>query len=215
MHHVEAWNEAVCAGAWGERAARAGEWLRQALDLEHWAAFDTSFARLTRLIEHVGTGVHGPPPASVIVLSGDVHHAYLAEIAFRRDVGMQSAVFQATCSAVRNTLDAKERRVLRGAGSKVTAVVGRALARAAGVKDPGVRWRLLQDPTFDPQIGTLSLDQRSARLRIEKTIAAEWEAPRLHVTLERELAAVPAAGAERRPTAPSKQPETGPEPALI
>ena len=25
MHHLEAWNEAVCDGAWGGLAARAGE----------------------------------------------------------------------------------------------------------------------------------------------------------------------------------------------
>ena len=41
MHQLEAWNEAVCAGAWGGLAARAGEKIRQALDLEHWAAFRT------------------------------------------------------------------------------------------------------------------------------------------------------------------------------
>jgi len=56
MHHLEAWNEAVCEGAWGATAARVGEWLRQALDLEHWAAFGESFARVTQLIEDVGAG---------------------------------------------------------------------------------------------------------------------------------------------------------------
>jgi hypothetical protein len=39
MHELEAWNEAVCGGAWGSGAARLGEKLRQGLDLEHWAAF--------------------------------------------------------------------------------------------------------------------------------------------------------------------------------
>src|SRR5262249_30291554 len=36
IHDVEAWNEAVCAGRWGGLAARAGERLRRALDLDHW-----------------------------------------------------------------------------------------------------------------------------------------------------------------------------------
>src|SRR5437899_2036851 len=39
IHGLEAWNEAVCEGAWGKRAARAGERIRRELDLEHWAAF--------------------------------------------------------------------------------------------------------------------------------------------------------------------------------
>jgi hypothetical protein len=48
-----------------------------------------------------------------------------------------------------------------------------------------VRWRFPEDPTFDNQIGTLELDGRRARLQIEKTRAEDWEAPRLHVSLDR------------------------------
>ena len=43
IHGLEAWNEAVCGGAWGKRAARVGERVRRAADLEHWAAFGASF----------------------------------------------------------------------------------------------------------------------------------------------------------------------------
>ena len=39
MHYLEAWNEAVCDGAWGGAGARLGERVRRSLDLEHWAAF--------------------------------------------------------------------------------------------------------------------------------------------------------------------------------
>jgi hypothetical protein len=42
LHHLEAFSERVCAGAWGPRAARRAEQLRQALDLEHWAAFNAA-----------------------------------------------------------------------------------------------------------------------------------------------------------------------------
>ncbi|HYT26236.1 MAG TPA: alkaline phosphatase D family protein, partial [Actinomycetota bacterium] len=77
-HHLEAWNEAVCAGAWGRAMAKLGEQLRQAADLEHWAAFGSSFERLARLLLEVASGRRGPAPASVVLLSGDVHHAYLA-----------------------------------------------------------------------------------------------------------------------------------------
>src|SRR4051795_12112367 len=50
MHHLEAGNEAVSEGASGSWAARRGEKLREALDLEHWAAFGDSWRRLTDLV---------------------------------------------------------------------------------------------------------------------------------------------------------------------
>jgi hypothetical protein len=75
IHDLEAWNEAVCAGAWGRRAARAGERLRQAVDLEHWAAFGKSFADFERLLTGIATGAYGKAPASVTVIAGDIHHS--------------------------------------------------------------------------------------------------------------------------------------------
>jgi hypothetical protein len=55
-HDLEAWNEAVTAGAWGRPMAWVGEKLRQGIDLEHWAAFNDSFDRLAALIESVAGG---------------------------------------------------------------------------------------------------------------------------------------------------------------
>lgn len=185
LHALEGWNEAVCAGAWGRPAARVGEVIRQALDLEHWSAFRSSFARLVDEIRAVGAGERGAPPASIVILSGDVHHAYLAEVGFPRSAAVRSAVVQAVCSPVRNPLDRRERRMLRAALSPWATVVARGLARAAGVVEPPVRWRMAEPPTFQNQIATLSLDGRRARLRIEKTRPQEWAAPRLHVSLDR------------------------------
>ena len=78
MHHLEAWNEGVCGGAWGGPAAKLGEKIRQELDLEHWAAFNESFERLAEIQRSVGAGERGEAPASIVTLSGDVHHAYLS-----------------------------------------------------------------------------------------------------------------------------------------
>ncbi|MEW6637565.1 MAG: alkaline phosphatase D family protein, partial [Actinomycetota bacterium] len=104
LHHLEAWNEKVCRGAWGRSAARIGETLRQGLDLEHWSAFHDSFLRLAKLLRSIACGERssGPPPASVIVLSGDVHHGYLAEAAFEGVTA--SPVYQAVGSPLRNPL---------------------------------------------------------------------------------------------------------------
>ena len=188
MHFLEAWNEAICDGAWGPTGSWIGEKIRRGLDLEHWAAFGSSFERLMRRIRELAAGEHGPPPATITLVSGDVHHAYLAEVAFPRSAGVRSVVSQAVCSPFRNPLDANERRVVRFGTSRAGHVIGRALARTAGVRDPGVRWRISDGPWFDNQIATLELQDRTARLRIERTLAGEWEHPRLHECLSKRLA---------------------------
>ena len=78
-----------------------GEKIRQAADLEHWPAFYESFERLARLVAaatHARDGEQAP--ASVNVLSGDVHHSYAA----RADVvgAGEAPVHQLTCSPVHN-----------------------------------------------------------------------------------------------------------------
>ncbi|UTI65219.1 alkaline phosphatase family protein [Paraconexibacter antarcticus] len=185
LHALEGWNEAVCAGAWGRGAAWAGEKIRQALDLEHWAAFRSSFDHLVDELRAVGAGERGAPPASIVLLSGDVHHAYLAEVGYPRAAGVQSAVVQAVCSPVRNPLDHRERRMLRGALSTSASIAAGTLARLAGVREPAVRWRFPEAPTFDNQIASLSLRGRAARLTIEKTSVEDRAAPRLHCSLDR------------------------------
>jgi len=188
FHHLEAWNEAVCGGAWGRWATGCGEKLRRALDLEHWAAFNFSFRRLQRMLIDVATGKRGAPPATIIGLGGDVHHAYLAEIGFRKGTGARSAVYQAVCSPFRNPLDRHERLVVRVGDSRAGEVVAHALARVAGVPDPEVGWRLVQSPTFDNQFATLELDGRSALFRIERTVRDDLEGRRIETSLERRLA---------------------------
>jgi len=189
FHYLEAFSEAICAGAWGSTAARCGERLRQGLDLEHWAAFQRSFHRLLGLTREVGAGRHGAPPASILFLGGDVHQGYLQEVAFRPDAQVRSAVYQAVCSPFRNPLGARERRLLRiGHRSKLLGRVARRLARAVGVADPPAGWRLVQPPTFDNQLATLRFDGRHVSLRIEHTYPGDGADPRLDRSLDRRLA---------------------------
>jgi hypothetical protein len=63
----------------------------------------------------------------------------------------------------------------------------RALARAAGVDDPGLRWRFAGGPYYDNQIATLSLEGREASLTISKTVRDE-AGPRLETAFERRIA---------------------------
>ena len=187
VHDFQAWNEAVCDGAWGEAAAWIGEKIREAVDLDHWASFVTTFDRLTDLLHDVGAGKHGSAPASIVALSGDVHNAYLAEVGFRRGSGVESRVYQAVCSPIRNPLTAAERRAQRFGASRAATLVGRALRASAGAPPPDIRWRFLRGPSFSNQIATLEVDGRSAHLRLETPIAADGGAPELAQVFEYRL----------------------------
>lgn len=189
MHYVEAWNEALTGGAWGDAAARAAETMRQTVDLEHWAAFQESFARLADLFRAVGSGERGEPPASIVTLSGDVHHAYLFEVGYPRGTGMESSVWQAVCSPYRNPLGKNERQTIRIGMSRGFEVVTRALARLAGVRDPGIGWRLVGDgPWFDNQVATLVIDGRAISMRLEKAVPVDEHSAELECVLEQPLA---------------------------
>ena len=166
LHELELWNEAVADGRWGRLAARAGERLRQALDLEHWAAFRASFDAMSDVLAEVSTGRRGAPPATVVFLSGDVHYSYLMRARLPA-VGQRSAIFQAVCSPIRNPLPRAIRYVMIVASFGVAGVVGRVLARLAGLRKQPLRWELAHGPMFDNALATLDLDGRDATLRWE------------------------------------------------
>ncbi|MDQ3609242.1 MAG: alkaline phosphatase family protein [Actinomycetota bacterium] len=169
IHYAEAWNEAVCDGVWGQRAAGWGERMRQAMDLEHWPAFQRSFTALFALLGEVGAGRHGPPPATITLLSGDVHFGYLARVAFPRAAGVRCAVWQATCSPMRNPLPPKLRMATRRAFGRTPWALWRALARAAGVGDPPVRWRFEPpSPWFGNQLATVRVEGPRADVTFEQ-----------------------------------------------
>jgi hypothetical protein len=174
VHYLEAWNEAVCAGAWGRPAVRAGERLRRALDLEHWPAFQDSFAVMVDLLRDVATGSRsGSPPASITLVGGDIHNAYIAEVSLGRRDERRSRVHQLVCSPFRNPLSPTQRRLVKLAGSRPAARGLRVLARLAGVKPPGVRWRFRSGPTFHNSIGILELDGRRAEAAIYRSVEGE------------------------------------------
>jgi PhoD-like phosphatase len=192
LHYVEAWSEAIGNGAWGRLGRRLAESARRTLDLDHWGAFRMSFERLTKLLEEIGSGERGKPPASIVVLSGDVHHAYLADVAFRNGSDVQSAVYQATTSPFRNPLNSNERAVIRFGLSQAGTALGRALAKSAGAPDPDIRWRFCEGPYFDNQAGTIVVEGRKSKVSLQKTVADEAHSdrsrPRLETVFERELA---------------------------
>jgi hypothetical protein len=172
IHHLEAWNEAVCDGRWGSIAARLGERLRRAVDLEHWAAFQRSFEQLVNLLREVSRGHGGEPPATITILSGDVHTTYVAKVDLG-PTGGSSQVFQVVCSPFRNPLTPASRRVVRATGSHRAATIFSLLARAAGVALPTATWRYVAGRTFDNSIGELVLDEDEATVTLYRSAPQE------------------------------------------
>ncbi len=168
LHEVESWDEALTRPT-SPRPIRAfGEWLRRGADLEHWAAFRASFDRLAHLFGRIGRGEHGAtPPATICVLSGDVHHAYVAEATFPDRT--TSRVFQITCSPIHNTIPRAMKLVFRFGWSRPAGVVMKGISRLSGVPSLPVHWHHPTGPHFGNELAELTFDGRSAGLVIERS----------------------------------------------
>ncbi|MCC0579654.1 alkaline phosphatase D family protein [Streptomyces californicus] len=209
IHDVERWNAALCAGVRGSRWARFGEKLRRAADLEHWAAFPDSFDRFTELLREAGSGPDAP--ATVCVLSGDVHHAYITEPHWpkgRRTPGADSTpgprrdpaagsgttsgeaptarILQLTCSPVHNSVPRSIRAGFRFGWSRTGRRIGRALARHGRTGRSPVEWGREGGPWFGNQLMTLTLRGRNAALTLVQATAGAQGA-QLEAVLERSL----------------------------
>jgi hypothetical protein len=179
LHHVESWNERLADSRW-PWVARLAEQMRRAWDLEHWAAVQRSFDALGALFARIGSGAPGTtgdrvgagpayaPPASISVLSGDVHHSYVARARFD-DPGVRTPVHQLTCSPIHNQAPTAMRQLAKLGWNPGPASATRALARSAGVPRPTVRWTKLAGPYFGNAIATLEHRGRGAEVVIEGT----------------------------------------------
>ncbi|MFI7600784.1 alkaline phosphatase D family protein [Actinoplanes sp. NPDC049681] len=175
IHHVEAWNEKAADAS----ATGLAEKIRRAFDLEHWAAFRRSFDALTELFRRIGEGGEGAPrhrvgaggayaaPATISVLSGDVHHSYVA----RADLGpaVRTPVHQLTCSPIHNQVPAPLKPLMRLSWSRAGARTMRALARSAGVARPPLTWKRLAGPYFGNAVSTLRHSAGHAEVLVEGT----------------------------------------------
>ena len=141
------------------------ERLRQEVDLEHWPAFRASFDRMARMIERAAAA--SGAPATICVLSGDVHHSYAAQASFPTPTN--SRVYQLTCSPVRNNVPWFMEYVFSaGWRPRVSRLIGR-LSSWWGVPPPAMSWGPVGGPYFGNAVATLDITGRDARMRIERS----------------------------------------------
>ena len=170
LHDIEAWNEAM-ADHTGTRRGRFAESVRRAADLEHWAAFHDSFEALGGLLASVARGQRAPDrrsPASVCVLSGDVHHAYVAEARFAQPT--EAPVYQLTCSPLHNYVPSAMKLSFRAAWSRAADRTTSRILRLFGkVPAPSFSWERMCGPFFGNEISTLLIDGRRAEVLLERS----------------------------------------------
>ena len=169
LHDIEAANEALCAGVRGPLLARLAERVRRTVDLEHWAAFHVSFERLARLCARVGRGDGGDgrPPATICVLSGDVHHTYVSEATFPEP--LQSRVFQITCSPFHNGIPVPMRLVFKLSWNRFAERLTRAFTRFGRVPPVPIDWQTTAGPFFGNHLAVLTFDGQSAEFTVHKS----------------------------------------------
>ena len=160
------------------RRGQLAEWIRQTADLEHWAAFRASFDRFTALVARVAAG----GPATVNVLSGDVHHSYAA----RADLpgNTHARVHQLTCSPVHNEVHWLVKPGFRLGWSRAARYLADRWAAHLGAPPKAVGWERLVGPLYGNTIATLDIDGRRARVIFEQPLSAASlrEVSRLELT---------------------------------
>ncbi|WP_067652607.1 alkaline phosphatase D family protein [Nocardia harenae] len=161
LSHFQSLNERA-AGLPGWRG-RLGEKVRQEADLEHWPAFRKSFERLAALIRRIGSAENAP--ATISVLSGDVHHSYAARADYQEPT--KSTVLQLVCSPVHNEPPKIFHAVFAAAWGRRLARALRRLADRRGISPDPVRWEKISGPHFGNSLAALHLDGRRGRFVLE------------------------------------------------
>ncbi len=186
VHDIERWNETLAVRHHGRPVGRLAEKLRQAADLEHWAAFGQSFERLGRAVVSLARGEAGRAPSTVLVLSGDVHHAYAAELV--SPGGLRSRVHQLTVSPLHNQAPHAIEVGFRIGWSRWARALTGSIAKAARVRRTGLEWSKQAGPFFGNELGELVLTGTDARFRLWATSRADDGSPVFTRVLDTELA---------------------------
>ena len=165
IHHLEGWNEAVAGGGWGKRAKRLGEYVRREVDLEHWSAFRQSFNVVVEMLGRIARV--DEPPATILMLAGDVHCSYTARAQLPGVDPTTPAIHQLTMSPFRNPLEKSIRVANRAMKTRAVRWLTHKMARSAGVADVAVDWEVDNGPWFENGVMTVVIDGRNAVVEVD------------------------------------------------
>ena len=145
-----------------------GERVRRAADTEHWAAFQGGFRQVGEMLVDTATGQRGGTPDSVVLLSGDVHHSYVAEAwpdpasESAGRPGPHSRVLQAVCSPIRNPLPPVMKAAIRLASRGRARPTGRLLGRR--IPRSPLHWEVTQGPWVQNLLAVLEVEGPELRI---------------------------------------------------
>ncbi len=161
LHDLEAISESF-AGQGRPRLLRKGaEALRQLVDLEHWAAFQSGFGDVFELVLRVSRGERGPAPATITFLSGDVHHSYVAEVGGEHG---SSRIVQAVCSPIRNPMPPALRSLMSLLAARLVAPMAWLRRRTKGIPSLVRPWSISHGPWFENNLALAQVEPGSLRL---------------------------------------------------
>ena len=115
--------------------AVAGEWVRQKVDVEHWAAFPKSFDALAKLLRRLGGEGGAVAKRTVLLVSGDVHFSYNMEVS-TPTLRSGSRILQLVSSPARKSLSGSDAGVIQAMQSLSSLPASQA----------GVTWKPLITP---------------------------------------------------------------------
>ncbi|OBI81836.1 alkaline phosphatase D family protein [Mycobacterium asiaticum] len=148
------------------RRGRFAEKIRQEVDFEHWPAFRKSFVRLAQMITRIANHPRGP--ATISVLSGDVHHSYAARAQLEGVEPDGATVHQLVCSPVHNYVPLFIKPAFMLGWTRPAAALTRWWLRRRGLPSPPMRWANVCGPLFGNTIATLEIHGRKAVVIFEQ-----------------------------------------------
>ena len=185
FHHLEAWNERLCDGAWGgPPPAAARSCAAPSTSTTGPPSSSPSIAARAARRGRLGPARQGPGLDRAALRRRPPRLSLRRRLQARR--GDEKRRLPGGLLALPQPARGEERKVVK-AGFSPPSPRSPRLARLAGAPDPGIRWRLLEGPYFDNQVGTLRLDGRHAIARLDKTVAGEEDERKLEKTFERRL----------------------------
>ena len=107
------------------------------------------------------------PPATVLLLGGDVHCNYSAAAELTSVDHADTAIHQLTMSPFRNNIPLVGKLANRILNRKGPTRLVHRMARWAGVDDVAMDWRVEHGPWFDNGVMTVEFVGRSARLELQ------------------------------------------------